>query len=121
SGGGNLVQAFSLTSGAVLWGPVPVGGIYAAGSIVYERGRVFALTYRGELTALDAATGAVLWQSQLEGQYAFTSPPTPTDGSLYVAGTGSGSTLYAVDETSGLTRWASHVGAAGDHTAPAVD
>jgi outer membrane protein assembly factor BamB len=118
---GNHVEALSLTTGEVLWGPVSVGGAgFQQGTIAYDRGRVFAINFHGQLTALDAETGAVAWRTVMEGQYAFTSPPTAKDGRLYLAGSGSGSTLYAVDEESGETLWASDVGV-GDYTAPVVD
>lgn len=120
SGYGNDVEALSLATGERLWGPTSIGGTYWTGSIAYDAGRVFAINYDGKLTALDAATGAVAWSRQLAGQYAFTSPPTAVDGTVYVGGAGSGGTLYAVDEASGSTEWTAAV-ANGDDSSPAVD
>lgn len=56
-GYGNDVEALSLATGDVLWGPVSIGGTYWTGRIAYDDGRIFAINYDGELTALDATTG----------------------------------------------------------------
>jgi outer membrane protein assembly factor BamB len=120
SGYGNDVEALSLSTGDVVWGPTSIGGTYWKGSIAYDAGQVFAVNFDGRLTALDAATGAVNWTTQLAGQYAFTSPPTAVDGTVYVGGAGSGGTLYAVDEATGSTTWTAHVWN-GDDSSPAVD
>jgi outer membrane protein assembly factor BamB len=120
SGYGNDVEALSLSTGKVLWGPTSIDGTYSSGSIAYEAGQLFAINYDGRLMALDAVTGAVKWTTQLAGQSSFTSPPTAVEGNVYVAGAGVGGTLYAVDEASGLTTWTGSV-ANGDHSSPAVD
>jgi outer membrane protein assembly factor BamB len=119
-GYGNDVEALSLATGDVLWGPVSIGGTYATGRIAYDEGRVFAINHDGELTAFDASTGTVAWTSQLAGQYSFTSAPTAVGGTLYVGGAGSGGTLYAVDEATGTTTWTAPV-MNGDSSSPAVD
>ncbi|HZC71698.1 MAG TPA: PQQ-binding-like beta-propeller repeat protein [Jatrophihabitans sp.] len=117
---GDDVEALSLATGEVLWGPKVIGGTYHAGSIAFDDGRVFAINFDGLLTAFDAATGAVDWASTLGGQWSFTSPPTAIDGTVYVGGAGSGGTLYAVDETSGTTKWTAQV-MNGDDSSPAAD
>jgi len=117
---GDDVEALSLETGDVLWGPTSIGGTYWAGSIAYDKGQIFAVNFDGSLTAFDAVTGDVNWTSSLGGQWSFTSPPTAVDGTVYVGGAGSGGTLYAVDETSGTTKWTAQV-ANGDHSSPAVD
>lgn len=117
---GNDVEALSLATGDVLWGPIPVGGTYRSGAIAYDGGQVFAITSDGTLTALDAATGDVAWTTQLAGQYSFTSPPTAVGGTVYVGGAGTGGTLYAVDEATGTTTWTASV-MNGDDSSPAVD
>lgn len=119
-GYGNDVEALSLATGEVLWGPVSIGGTYWTGAITYDAGRVFAVNHDGELTALDAATGTVDWSTQLAGQYAFTSAPTAANGTVYVGGAGVGGTLYAVDEATGTTTWTAAV-ENGDDSSPAVD
>jgi outer membrane protein assembly factor BamB len=114
------VEALSLSTGAVLWGPMSIGGTYWVGSLAYDTGKVFAINFDGALTAFDAASGAIGWTTKLAGQYAFTSPPTAVNGTVYVGGAGSGGTLYAVDEGTGRTTWTASV-ANGDHSSPAVD
>jgi outer membrane protein assembly factor BamB len=119
-GVGDGVEALSLATGELLWGPKTISGSYSAGSIAYDDGRLFAIDFDGFLTAFDAATGAVDWASLLGGQWAFTSPPTAIDGTVYVGGAGSGGTLYAVDEATGTTKWTAPV-MNGDDSSPAVD
>lgn len=103
------------TTGATVWGPVDLGGIYPSSVAAYEEGRVFAINGVGLLRGFDATTGTQLWSRQLSGQ-AFTSPPTALGGSVYVSGY---STLYAVSAQDGSIKW-SAPNAGGDHSAPAV-
>jgi outer membrane protein assembly factor BamB len=114
---GEQVEALSLATGDVLWGPTTFGGTSNGGSIAYDEGRVFAISWSGELTAFDAATGVVDWTSQLGNTGFFSSPPTAVGGTVYVGG---GTWLYAVDETLGATKWRGGV-SNGDESAPAVD
>jgi outer membrane protein assembly factor BamB len=71
------------------------------------------------LSSFDAGTGALRWSAQLPGQYAFSSPPTAANGTVYVGGAGSGGTLYAVRETDGAVLWTQSV-ANGDASSPAL-
>lgn len=119
TGGGVDVEALSLSSGAVLWGPTDIGGTYA-GYIAYDSGQLFALNDAGSLIAFDATTGAVNWATQLQGQFSFTAPPAAVNGTVYAAGAGFGGTLYAVDEATGATKWTDPV-ENGDGSSPAVD
>lgn len=116
---GDDVEALSLATGDVVWGPKTIAGTYWAGMLAYDDGQVFAINFDGRMTAFDAATGAQSWVTQLPGQYSFTSPPTAADGTVYVGGAGSGGTLYAVDESSGDVTWTAAV-MNGDHSSPAV-
>lgn len=120
AGYGTQVSALSLTDGNVIWGPKDIGGTYGFGGLTYDDGKVFALNYDGELTAFDVDTGAVDWVADLPGQYAFTSSPTASDGTVYVSGAGDGGTVYAVDESDGSVQWTQSV-ENGDSSAPAVD
>lgn len=103
---GRAVIALSAASGEVVWGPRVLGG-YPNGSsgFAYDDGRLFVLDGGGWLTGLDAASGHVDWQVDLPYQWGFDSPPAARDGVVYVHGEGSGSTVYAVDESSGNLRW----------------
>jgi outer membrane protein assembly factor BamB len=116
---GDDVEALSLATGEVLWGPKPIDGTYWTGMLAYDDGGVFAVNFDGRMTAFDAATGTQKWVTELPGQYAFTSPPTAAGGTVYVGGAGSGGTLYAVDEATGDVTWTASV-MNGDHSSPAV-
>jgi outer membrane protein assembly factor BamB len=102
---GTKLYALDEANGDTLWGPVDLGGSYGWSNAAYEAGRVFVVNYDGLLRAFDAASGTLLWSKQLPGQYAFDSPPTASGGVVYTGGSGSGSTLYAVDEQDGTLNW----------------
>jgi outer membrane protein assembly factor BamB len=117
---GTDVEARSLTTGQLMWGPVSIGGSFGFGSLAYDRGRLFALNGDGVLTAFDPASGAVQWPKQLPGQYSFTAAPTAYHGTVYISGAGSAGTVYAVDEADGTVKWSQPV-ENGDESSPAVN
>ncbi len=55
----------------------------SGGGLAYEGGRVFVTTGFGELVALDAASGAVLWRQRVEASIG--GGPAVQDGVVYVA------------------------------------
>jgi outer membrane protein assembly factor BamB len=116
---GASLYALDSQSGAVSWGPVPLGGSYFRCGAAYEDGTVFALNGTGLLTAFDAATGDQRWIKQLPGQSAFSSAPTAFGGRVYVGGAGSGGTVYAVAAKTGASVWTAAV-ENGDQSSPAV-
>jgi outer membrane protein assembly factor BamB len=65
-------------------------------------GRVYVVTVKNALFAMDAASGAQAWKAEV-GKDFFTAPPLYTDGTL-VAGTANGA-LYAFDAATGKERW----------------
>lgn len=105
SGYGNLLWALDQHTGAVLWGPVDLGGTYWWAGLAYDAGRVFAVNASGFMRAVDAATGATLWARQLPGQYACDSAPVAANDTVYTAAAGSGGTLYALWAADGGVRW----------------
>ena len=111
-----LLFAFDVATGAPVWGPVQVPSAVGA---TYDGGNIFVVNSAGLLSAFDAATGIPGWSVQLPGQYAFSSPPTASNGTIYVGGAGSGGTLYAVNETNGALFWTASV-ANGDNSSPTV-
>ena len=119
-GSGSVLEARSLATGAVLWGPVTVSGTNGSVGIAYDAGQIFDVNRSGQVLAFDASTGTRNWTTQLANQWSFSSPPTAFDGTLYVGGAGSGGTLYAVDESTGSTTWTAGV-ENGDDSSPAVD
>lgn len=116
--GANL-YALNAATGQTAWGPIPITGTYSEGYIAYDAGKVFAVNFDGLLNAYDAATGSLLWSKKLPGQYAFSSPPTAVNGTVYLSGAGSGGTLYAVNESDGSVRWTGSV-ENGDDSSPVV-
>ena len=121
SGGssGTTLYALSQATGATVWSQ-PISGTYHLSNAAYDSGQVFVVNFDGLLRAFDADTGTLNWSMQLAGgQYAFNSPPTAAGGNVYVTGSGYGSTLYAVSETSGAMLWSQEIGNA-DNSSPAL-
>jgi len=98
---GNMLYGLNGTTGAVVWGPVSVPGVYFGSGLSYDNGTVFILMFDGGLRAFDASTGAALWTTQLPG-YWYDGSPNAYGGIVFVDGnTG----ISAVDETSGAILW----------------
>jgi outer membrane protein assembly factor BamB len=115
---GTTLFALNAANGGVIWS-FSVGGFSRWSGLCYENGRVFAVNSDGLLRALDGASGSVIWQVQLPGQFVFSAPPTVLDGVIYLSGAGSGGTVYAVNAGSGAVLWTRQV-ANGDMSSPAV-
>ena len=105
---GASLHAFDRRTGATLWGPTDLGGGSLA--LAYDLGHIFSISGNGTLQALSARTGVPEWSVKLPGQYVFSSPPTARNGIVYAGGSGSGGTVYAVDETNGAVLWTASVG-----------
>ncbi|WP_265499339.1 outer membrane protein assembly factor BamB family protein [Paracoccus beibuensis] len=73
----------------------------SGGGLAYEGGRVFATTGFGELVALDAASGAVLWRQRVGAP--ISGGPAVQDGVVYVADTNS--VGWAVRASDGRVLW----------------
>lgn len=71
------------------------------GGLAYGGGTLFATSGFGELTAMDPATGAVLWQQKLDA--VGNGAPTYHDGVVYLVG--GDAVAWAVDAKTGRTRW----------------
>jgi outer membrane protein assembly factor BamB len=115
---GTTLFALDTMFGGIIWS-FDLGGSSQWSGTCYENGRVFAVNGSGLLRAFDAATGSVIWNVQLPGQFVFTAPPTVSDGVIYTSGAGSGGTVYAVNASSGAVLWTKPV-ANGDKSSPAV-
>ncbi len=113
------------TNGGTLWQAdlTPAGdrsGDASGGGLAFADGRVFATTGFGELVALDAPSGAVIWRQRFEAPVA--GAPAVADGKVFaVARDGS---AWAVGATDGKIAWqlpgsAAQAGVA-DGSAPAV-
>lgn len=111
--------AFNETNGVQMWS-VDIAGSFGSIGISYDAGKIFVVNYDGLLQAFDAASGQLGWSVKFPIQYAFTSPPTAINGTVFVGGAGQGATLYAVDQRTGGILWASDMPSGGDHSSPAV-
>lgn len=112
------VMAFDESTGKRIWS-MNVSGTYSFLNAAYDADKVFVVNFDGLLFALDAASGKQLWSIKLPNQDAFTSPPTANNGLVFVGGSGSNGTLYAVDEDTGKVVWTAFV-EVGDRSSPAV-
>lgn len=97
----SLVYAFNARTGQLLWQfdpQVPKDhakfvccDVVNRGVALY-RGRVYVGTLDGRLIALDAKTGAVVWQTQTtpkDGPYAITGAPRVANGRVFIGNAGS--------------------------------
>lgn len=121
AGTGNPASLYALdkSTGAVIWGPLPIPGNFSWGGHAFDHEKIFVVNSEGVLRSFDAATGQAGWSVQLPVQYSFSAPPTAVNGVVYVGGAGSGGTLYAVDESNGNLLWTQSV-ANGGASSPAV-
>ena len=112
--GGGLV--FTLDSRATVTATAPNGGTVwttditpptdrrdsaSGGGVAYEGGRVFVTNGFGQLVALDAATGGVLWRQRVGAPIG--GGPAVQNGVVYVAARNS--TGWAVRATDGRVLW----------------
>jgi outer membrane protein assembly factor BamB len=94
------------TAGAVLWRadaklPGEAPGAASGGGLAVAGGRLFVTTGFGELLALDAGSGAVVWRKRFPAPVS--GAPTVADGTVYVAARDAAG--YAVDASDGKLRW----------------
>lgn len=96
----------SAASGGTVWSvdlapPLETGESASGGGVAYEGGRVFVTTGFGELVALDARSGGVLWRQRVGAPIG--GAPTVADGTVYV--TGRDATGWAVRAEDGKVLW----------------
>lgn len=94
------------TSGALLWrtdlsARFDRGGGVSGGGLAAEGDRLFVNSPYGEVVALDAASGAVLWRQRLDA--AAQGAPAVADGVAYVSGTDGWA--WAIDASDGKVIW----------------
>jgi outer membrane protein assembly factor BamB len=124
---GTNLYALDQATGATVWGPIQDRfGSFSFAGLAYDNGRVFVLNFDGFLRAFNASSGAMIWETFLGGEYpdhrrlwAFTTPPTAVDGTVYVSGAGLGTEVLAVSGQDGTLKWFSNV-TGGSHSSPAV-
>jgi outer membrane protein assembly factor BamB len=99
------LQATSLSTGAPAWVTSLVpdfdrGGNASGGGLAVAGDRLFATTPYGELVALNASTGAMIWRQRLGTMLG---APTVSGGIVYVVGRNSDA--WAIDADDGRQRW----------------
>lgn len=100
------VQAFNADSGARLWSssvraPDDQGRVLFGGGVSVEGSRVFATTGIGDVAALNAADGALLWKVRPGGP--LRGSPTLSNGNVYVMS--QDNQLFALSESDGAVIW----------------
>ncbi len=98
------VYALDARTGAIKWRHPTNGAVRH--SVTVADGRVYALSVAGEILALEACSGKLLFAKSMSGvaHWPFSSPVV-SDGVLYV---GTGDNLTAMDAKTGERIWANH-------------
>ncbi|HST37720.1 MAG TPA: PQQ-binding-like beta-propeller repeat protein [Allosphingosinicella sp.] len=101
------VRAFNADTGATLWthelrGENVASDSLFGGGVAFSGGRVYATSGNGEIAALDATNGNVVWQVKPGGP--LRGAPTIAADTVYVLS--QDSQLYALDASNGTLRWA---------------
>lgn len=94
------------TGGGTVWTRdlVPggeVGDSVSGGGVAYDGGRVYVTTGYGEVVALDARSGAILWRQRVDS--VISGAPTVEGGTVYV--TSRNATGWAINAADGKLRW----------------
>ncbi len=127
-----VVAAYDVQTGRELWTngwsanfQESMGGDGPRATPTYDAGRVYALGAEGELRALDAAKGTVIWRHNILSEngasnidWGMSASPLVVDGKLIVLPGGSrGSSIVAYDKATGDVIWKAQNDAPG-YTSP---
>ena len=96
--------ALSAANGEILWSK-RVDHRMSPPTLALGTDHLFVVTGGGRVQALDPGTGTQLWTTVLKDQYHFRHPPTPRGQRLYIGGSGSGGTLFALNQRTGRLIW----------------
>ncbi len=99
--GNSYVYRFDAATGAEVWADTLPG--YTASCLTVWDGMVFVPTYQASLYALDANTGALIWENTDSYGGYWDSSPVVVDGLIYISG--NDSWTRAIDAMTGLTVW----------------
>jgi outer membrane protein assembly factor BamB len=115
-----VVAAYEVATGRELWANAwtgvfrePMGGDGPRATPTWHDGRVYALGGAGELRCLDAATGAVIWRTNIltdagasNLQWGMAAAPLIVDDTVVVLpGGGTGRSVVAYDRMTGARAW----------------
>lgn len=117
---GTWLYALNRSTGRVEWQQA-ISGTYTWSNAAYDGGQVFVLNSEAQVTAYNADTGALNWSVLLRGQLDASAAPVAHNGLVYVDAYESGTTLYALDEMTGTTRWAQTTDAGSSSPAVSTD
>lgn len=100
---GYNLYAFDSGNGVLHWcNTLSVGnGRGTFRSLTYSRGSVYAYTDAGNLTRLDAGSGALVWSTYIEHFAGFFTPPSLIDSTVF----GGTKNIYALNTQDGSVRW----------------
>ncbi len=119
-GGRELAAAYDLSTGRELWTTAwnalfqsGMGGDGPRATPTWDDGRLYVLGAKGELRALDAATGRTLWRTDIVGDagaeiidHGMSASPLVVDNTVVVLPGGSnGQSVVAYDRQSGKRVW----------------
>lgn len=116
--GDTEVEALNRLTGALVWSQVG-GGPYWELGLAADAGRLYAINNDGQLRAFNLDTGALLWERNLTQQYSFSDDPVAADGMVYIDGSGTGSTVWAINGATGADLWVDNINFGG--STPAID
>lgn len=101
----DVVHATAMNGGAVWTADLKAefdrGGEVSGGGLAFEGGKIFATTGYGELVAMDAASGRVLWRQRTDSPA--TGAPAAAGGAVYAVGRDG--SAWAVDAATGKVAW----------------
>lgn len=111
-GEGKLV-ALDAATGAVRWKKGKPGRGHGEGWVgtACDNGTIFADPlytsgrHRFGMFAFDEQSGAQLWAAPVPGEWALSSPPTASAGTVYTGAAGDGGYVYAYAESNGALQW----------------
>jgi len=94
------------TGGALLWqadltAPFDRGGGISGGGLAAEGGRLYVTTVYGEVVALDASNGGVVWRQRVDAPVI--GAPAVADGMVYVSGRDG--SAWAISAADGKVAW----------------
>jgi outer membrane protein assembly factor BamB len=104
---GAALFALDAATGGMLWSKRIPNQYWAAAT--YTQGRLFVITTGGLLLALDPETGSEIWARQIPHAYPFDTPPTASEGMVYLNGGDTGYSLYAISGGDGNVVWKGRV------------